>query len=63
MLLPSNLSTKPEVIHIHNSEYSFLDQKREFENPPLVAGYWTGNSMQTYDYRGQPNDAKADNND
>jgi len=63
MLLPSNLSTKPEVIHIHNSEYSFLDQKREFENTPLFAGTFTGSSVQTYDYRGQPNDARSDSND
>ena len=63
MLLPSNLSTKPEIMHIHNSEYSFIDQKREFENAPLFAGMFTANSVQTYDWQGQPNDARSDSND
>ena len=40
------------------TEYNFPEQIR---NHPLQAGYYTSNTIQTYDYQGYPNDARGDN--
>jgi len=56
--LPSSLSLKPKVIDIPVSEYEFPDQVRK---GPLLAGYYTWNSMQTYDFNGYPSDTRGDN--
>jgi hypothetical protein len=62
MILPSDLSTNPEVLEMPKTEYNFPTQKREGEIP-AYAGFYTSNTLQTYDYSGKPYDARGDNFD
>ena len=59
MILPSNLSVKPEVLEMPKTEYNFPSQKREGEIP-AYAGMYTSGSVQTYDYSGKPWDSSGD---
>lgn len=57
-LLPSDLSIKANAIEVPEVEYNFPEQVK---NHPMQAGYYTYNSMQTYDWNGNPSDTRGDN--
>ena len=62
MITPSKIAKKVSAQPIPNTEYSFPDQVREDEEKkPLIAGYYTYGSMQTYNYNGRPYDTRGDN--
>jgi len=62
MITPSTISRKASVQKLPYSEYNFPKQIREGEKKtPLIAGWYTYNSMQTYGYSGYPNDTRGDN--
>jgi len=61
MILPSEIATKPTVIDIPKTEYSFPDQQRKDDKGIYHMGYYTASTIQTYDYQGRPNDAQGDN--
>jgi hypothetical protein len=62
MITPSTIAKKVVVQSLPQSEYSFPEQVREDEGKkPLIAGYYTMYSMQTYSYNGQPTDSRGDN--
>ena len=58
-ILPSQISVKPNILDLPSSEYEFPDQIRK--GPLSATGYYTSNSQQTFDYQGQPWDARGDN--
>ncbi len=58
-LLPSDLSSKPKAVEMPETEYKFPEQVR---NHPISAA-WTGGTIQTYDYKGEPWDSQGDNYD
>jgi hypothetical protein len=60
MVTPSSLSVKPNVKAVVMPDYDFEGQFRW--DLPLMAAY-TGNSIQTFDAHGKPNDSRSDNND
>ena len=61
MLTPSQLSTKPNVITLVAPDYDFNDQKRW--DGTMMAGSYTGSSIQTFASNGQPCDSQSDSND
>ena len=61
MITPSQIAVKPTAISVEKSKYNFIDQVREGQEVPLQAGYYTMNSMQTYNYNGRPYDSRGDN--
>ena len=62
MITPSTIAKKASAQPLPASEYNFPEQVREGEGKtPLLAGYYTMNSMQTYSYSGYPNDTRGDN--
>ena len=50
------LAKAPTVAKIEVEEYSFETQKRAMP----AAGYPTWGTAQTFDYKGQPNDVRSD---
>lgn len=56
----SCIATKPNVKNIVVPDYDFVRQISGID-PLLMA--WTSSSQQTFDYRGQPQDVRDDNND
>jgi hypothetical protein len=56
---PSLLSVKPIIMEMIVPEYSFEDQSRG----TLMAGKYTGASIQTFDHKGSPKDSQSDQND
>jgi hypothetical protein len=62
MLTPSQIAVQPKAVSMLSTEYSFPTQQRE-GNVPVEARNYTYGSIQTYDYRGYPNDAQGDNYD
>jgi hypothetical protein len=62
MITPSTIAKKASAQPLPPSEYNFPEQVREGEGKtPLLAGYYTYASMQTYSYSGYPNDSRGDN--
>ena len=61
-LTPRMLAEHGVTADVPVPDYDWKRQQRWNENMP-VAGKYTGNSIQTFDNKGQPNDAKSDNND
>ena len=62
MITPSTIAKKAVAQPLPKSNYNFPEQIREGEGKtPLIAGYYTWGSIQTYGYSGYPNDARADN--
>ena len=62
MITPSTISKKAAVQEVPPSVYNFPEQIRESdEKTPLIAGYYTWNSMQTYNFSGYPSDTSGDN--
>lgn len=59
MLTPSQIAVKPKAISMLSTEYSFPTQQRE-GNVPVEARNYTYGSVQTYDFRGYPNDTSGD---
>ena len=59
IMLPSQIATSPNVASMVVPPYDFETQSRN----GIMAMSFTGNSVQTFDYAGKPNDAKNDNND
>ena len=57
---PATLSDAPSTAEFPLPAYDWNKQTR---HDTIVAGNYTGNSIQTFDYQGKPNDAKSDNND
>ena len=58
-LTPSQLSAQPNIKSIVVPDYDFGAQSRRI----LMAGLYTSNSVQTFDFYGKPRDAQNDNND
>ena len=62
MITPSVIAKKASVQQLGPSAYNFPKQIREDEKKtPLLAGYYTYGSMQTYDFTGRPYDSRGDN--
>ena len=62
MITPSTIAKKASAQPLPPSEYNFPEQKREGQGKtPLVAGWYTYGSIQTYGYSGYPNDSRGDN--
>ncbi len=59
MLTPSQLGLKPNVKRIALPDYDFDLQSRRM---PVEMSF-TANSVQTFNYNGQPSDARNDNTD
>lgn len=63
MMTPSQIAVKAKAIEVKKTNYNFIDQVREDQEIPLLARYYTYNSLQTYNYRGYPSDTTGDNFD
>lgn len=62
MITPSSIAKKASVQPMPESHYNFPDQVREGEKKtPLITGWYTYGSIQTYSYSGWPNDSRGDN--
>ena len=61
MLTPSQLSVTPNTVHIVAPNYDFDGQTRW--DGTMMAGSYTGSSIQTFASNGQPCDSQSDNND
>lgn len=61
MLMPSQISVKPNIMPLMVPNYDFDSQNRW--DGTLMAGQWTRNSIQTFDFNGKPCDSKNDDND
>jgi len=61
MLTPSQLSSNPNVIPVVAPEYNFSGQNRW--DGTMMAGSYTGSSIQTFASNGQPCDSQSDSND
>jgi hypothetical protein len=64
MITPSMIATQPSVKELPKSSYNFVNQLRNVFRkrfPHIVA--YSFNSIQTYNYNGQPYDAQGDNFD
>jgi len=61
MLMPSQISVKPNIMPLMVPNYDFDSQNRW--DGTLMAGQFTSNSIQTFSNSGQPCDAKNDDND
>lgn len=61
MLTPSQLAIEPNVMPLVVPNYDFEKQSRW--DGTLMAGSYTNNSIQTFNSKGQPADAKSDNTD
>ncbi len=59
-LTPADLSQTPSTTEFHLPAYDWNKQTR---HDTIIAGSYTSNSVQTFDYHGKPNDSKNDNND
>lgn len=57
---PTDLSENPSTAEFPLPAYDWNKQTR---HDTIVAGKFTQNSIQTFDYKGQPKDAQNDNND
>ncbi len=57
---PLTLSDQPSTTEFHFPAYDWNKQTR---HGTIVAGTVTSNTIQTFDNKGQPSDAKNDNND
>lgn len=57
---PTDLSESPSTTSFHLPAY---DWKKQTRHDTIVAGKFTANSIQTFDYKGTPNDSRSDNND
>ncbi len=57
---PVELSESPSTTNFPLPAYDWSKQTR---HDTIVAGKYTSNSIQTFDYKGQPQDAQNDNND
>jgi|GEM_PF-1628137 len=62
LVKPSQLSQIPAVVNFEVPDYSFEGQHR-WNETLLMAGKYTGSSIQTFDSKGKPNDSRSDNND
>lgn len=60
MQSPSTLCENPSTTEFQLPAYDWNKQTR---HDTIVAGSFSGNSMQTFDYSGKPTDSKSDNND
>lgn len=61
MLMPSQISIKPNIMPLMVPNYDFDSQNRW--DGTLMAGNHTYNSIQTFDRSGKPCDAQDDQND
>lgn len=61
MLTPDDLAVVSKSQSIQVPDYNF-QRKMLFTNQEIVMSF-TSNSIQTFDYKGQPSDAKQDNTD
>ena len=62
MITPSSIAKKATAQPIPSSEYNFPEQVRENEGKkPLIAGFYTYGSVQTYNFNGYPSDSRGDN--
>jgi hypothetical protein len=60
---PADIAVPPLVQNVVVPDYDFVAQQRLSGVRLKVAGNFTFNSQQTFDFGGHPNDARADNND
>ena len=61
MLIPSQISVKPNIMPFMVPNYDFDSQNRW--DGTLMAGAWTQNTIQTFSHDGKPCDAQGDTND
>jgi hypothetical protein len=57
---PVTLSENPSITEFPLPAY---DWKKQTRHDTIIAGKYTGNSVQTFDNSGKPRDATGDNND
>jgi hypothetical protein len=57
----NHLGKYPQTMPIAVPEYDFDNDMRW--NGTILAGAYTSNSIQTFDSKGSPNDARSDNTD
>lgn len=62
MGLPSSFSVKPNTLRVGVPEYDFVAQQRWSSDMQSEMSYTQG-SIQTFDSKGKPSDAKSDQND
>lgn len=60
MIAPNSLASRPVSQGFHVPPYNWNTQSR---GNILMAGRYTGSSVQTFDSRGKPKDSNSDNND
>jgi hypothetical protein len=57
---PVTLGETPSKTQFQVPKYDWRNQTRHITS---LAGRYTGNSLQTFDSKGQPKDSRSDNND
>lgn len=62
LLTPSLIAERCVAVELPVPEYDWLRQQR-WDGTGPVAGKYSGNSVQTFNSKGQPNDSRSDNND
>lgn len=60
---PADVAVAPLVQNVVVPDYDFVAQQRMSDREIKIAGGYTMNSQQTYDFNGKPRDASGDNFD